>query len=71
MMFLWLLMVTLFVVALGYFALLCLLEVAVWLRASRRTEQVSTLPATPPRLGTAELRFMTHEFSALFGFGDD
>ena len=71
MMFLWLLMVTLFVVALGYFALLCLYEVASWLRASRAVEPVTTLPAAPARLGTAELRFMTHEFSALFGFGDD
>ena len=71
MLFLWLLMLALFVGALGYFALLCLYEVACWLRASRHSEPVTTLPATTAKVGTAELRFMTQEFSALFGFGDD
>lgn len=71
MMFLWLLMVTLFVVAFGYFALLCLYEAALWLRSRRETEPVTRLPAHTAKLGTTELRFMTHEFSALFGFGDD
>ena len=72
MMFLWLPMVALFAVTLGYFALLCLYEVACWLRSRRTpTEPVTTLPAAPKQLGKAELRFMTQEFSALFGFGDD
>lgn len=71
MMFLWLLMTAVFIVTFGYFSLLCLYEAAMWLNARRKTGPVSTLPTTPARLGTAELRFMTQEFSALFGFGDD
>lgn len=74
MMFLWLPLLAMFVLAFAYFALLCVIELRRHPRSNGHTAHHKSPPAKPlesvKRL-TSELRFMTREMSPLFGFGDD